>query len=113
MNALFNKKTKEDKKEVKVVSHSGAGSHTLLRPRITEKATFSSEKGVYIFEVSPRAGKKEIFDAIVSAYKEKPVKVNIVKVPSKVRFIRGKWGKTASKKKAYVYFAKGTKIEVL
>ena len=90
-------------------------SGILLRPRITEKATFASEKGVYVFEVSGRSTKKTIKDAIERFYKVTPLKVNIVKIPAKVRI--SKWRKARGVKpggkKAYVYLKKGDRIEIV
>jgi len=90
-------------------------SGILLRPRITEKATFASEKGVYVFEVSGRSTKKTITEAIERFYKVTPAKVNIVKIPAKVRI--SKWRKTRGVKpggkKAYVHLRKGDSIEIV
>ena len=90
-------------------------SGILLRPRITEKATFASEKGVYVFEVSGRSTKKTIKEAIERFYKVTPAKVNIVKIPAKLRI--SKWRKARGVKpggkKAYVHLKKGDRIEVV
>ena len=90
-------------------------SGILLRPRITEKATFSAEKGVYVFEVSGRSTKKTITEAIKRFYKVTPAKVNIVKIPAKVRI--SKWRKARGVKpggkKAYVHLKEGDRIEIV
>ena len=90
-------------------------SEILLRPRITEKATFASEKGVYVFEVSGRATKRTIRKAIEQFYKVTPLKVNIVKIPAKVRI--SKWRKARGVKpggkKAYVHLKEGDRIEIV
>jgi large subunit ribosomal protein L23 len=83
----------------------------ILKPRITEKASFVMESNVYTFEVAPNATKKNIFEAIKIFYKITPLKINIVKNPTKEVFIRGKMGKKAGVKKAYVYLKKGDKLE--
>lgn len=83
----------------------------ILRPRITEKANFASEANVHAFEVAPSATKTQVASAIKAFYKVTPVKVNMVKNPSKTVFIRGKKGVKSGVKKAYVYLKKGDKIE--
>jgi len=83
----------------------------IIRPRITEKATFISEKNVHAFEVSSNATKKQVAEAVKAFYKVTPVKVNIVKNPAKEVFIRGKKGVKSGVKKAYVYLKKGDKLE--
>ncbi len=85
----------------------------LIRPRITEKATFKAEFSVYTFEISPRATKSDVEKAFVEKYKLNPVKVSTVTVPAKNVFVRGKRGKKSGYKKAYIYLKKGDKIETL
>jgi len=86
-------------------------ANIILRPRITEKATFVSEANVHIFEVDPKASKKQIVEAFKAFYKVSPVKVNIVKNPAKKVLVRGKIGSKKGVKKAYVYLKKGDKLE--
>ncbi len=85
----------------------------LMNPRITEKATFSSEKSVYVFKIDPRTTKKLVEKAFVEKYKVVPVKVNTVNIPAKNIFVRGKKGRKSGYKKAYVYLKKGEKIEII
>ncbi|HEY0220657.1 MAG TPA: 50S ribosomal protein L23 [Candidatus Paceibacterota bacterium] len=85
----------------------------LIKPRITEKATFASESSVYVFEVDPRTNAVAVKKAFSEKYKFSPVKVNIVNIPQKNVVVRGKRGKKAGMKKAYVYLKKGEKIENL
>ncbi len=85
---------------------------TIKKPRITEKAAVSAEKGSYVFEVSKDANKATIAQAIKALYKVTPVKVAIVKLPAKKVFVRGKKGRTNEIKKAYVYLKKGDKIDL-
>jgi large subunit ribosomal protein L23 len=84
---------------------------TLLRPRITEKANFLAEKNVHTFEVSDKATKKQVSEAVKAYYKITPVKVRLVKNPSKAVFVRGKKGRKSGVRKAYVYLKKGDKLE--
>ena len=109
------KKKETQSIKAKAISADKDLSGILLRPRITEKATFASEKGVYVFEVSGRSTKKTIKEAIERFYKVTPAKVNIVKIPAKVRI--SKWRKTRGVKpggkKAYVHLKKGDRIEIV
>ncbi len=83
----------------------------IIRPRITEKANVLAGVDVHTFEVREKATKKEVESAIKAFYKVNPLKINIVRNPSKKVFIRGKWGKKSGVKKAYVYLKKGDKLE--
>lgn len=86
-------------------------ANTLVRPRVTEKASFLLEKNVYTFEVNGDANKNAVALAIHAYYNVSPEKVRVVRNPSKKVFIRGKWGMKPGVKKAYVYLKKGDKIE--
>lgn len=117
--ALFSRKTKktEETKSVAVVSASSTPSmydvrSNIIGPRITEKATMTAEKNVYVFNISKDATKPNISRAIVELYKVKPVKVAIAHTPKKRTFVRGKAGVKAGVRKAYVYLKAGDKIEI-
>ena len=84
---------------------------TLIRPRVTEKASFAAEANIHTFEISSKAGKKEVAEAIKAYYKVSPIKIRIVRNPAKKVFIKGKKGVKAGVKKAYVYLKKGDKME--
>ncbi len=88
----------------------------LKNPRVTEKATIMSEKGVYVFDVSARATKADVRDAVKELYKVTPRKINMVKVPSKRTRVRGqqnRFGVKSGGKKAYVYVKKGDTIDIV
>lgn len=85
----------------------------IIRPRVTEKATTVAEGGIYVFEIEKGTTKREVAKAVEELYKVKPVKVNIVKIPRKQVFVRGKKGFKAGGKKAYVYLKNGEKIEII
>ena len=85
----------------------------IRHPRITEKASFSAEKNVYVFDVYPEANKAEIKKAVFELYKVKPVKVNILTVPKKNIMLRGHPGTRGGGKKALVYLKEGDKIEFI
>ena len=86
-------------------------SSILIRPHVTEKATVSSESSVYVFQIDPRSSKSQIEKAFTEKYKITPLKINTVTIPAKNVFVRGKRGKKSGYKKAYVYLAKGQKLE--
>lgn len=102
------KKTVAQKNNVKIPKSLSA---VLLRPRITEKATLLGEGNVYTFDVAKSANKALVALAIQSLYKVKPIKVNIITVPSKNIIVRGRPGVKSGGKKAMVYLKKGEKIE--
>lgn len=85
----------------------------LRRPHITEKASASSERGAYVFQVSTTASKREIAQAVHLLYKVAVVKVRTVTIPSKRIIVKGRTGVRPGGKKAYVFLKPGQKIEVL
>ena len=85
----------------------------LKSPRITEKVSQLMELNVYTFNVFSSATKDEVRRAVFARYNVMPVHVNMAKVVSKRRFTRGKIGRTARGKKAFVYLKKGDKIEIM
>jgi len=97
-------------------SGSGQYAHVFLRPRVTEKATDVTSNSVYVFEIDPRVGKREVREAMKRDYKVNPEKIRIVNLPAKKVSspMRGGFsGATKRVKKAYVYLPKGTTIEVV
>lgn len=86
---------------------------SIKNPRITEKASYAAEGNVYIFNVAGGANKNELKKEIFKLYKVKPVKINILSVPRKQVFARGKKGTKSGGKKALVYLKKGDKIEII
>ncbi|MBM3261406.1 50S ribosomal protein L23 [Candidatus Kaiserbacteria bacterium] len=116
--AIFSKKTNTNEQKAVVAStdHGMRTSlaHILRNPRITEKATAHALASAYIFDVAPRATKREIMVAVKEVYKVTPQKVTIAAIPRKsVRNPRtGKVGVKGGGKKAYVYLKKGETITV-
>jgi large subunit ribosomal protein L23 len=122
--ALFGSK-KSDKKDVKAKAQVekkaqadlNASSdynllHILKRPRITEKSSIISEKGVYVFEVAKTATKGSIAKAIKELYNVTPARIAVLRIPEKTIVSQGKYGTKPSGKKAYVYLKKGETIEI-
>lgn len=126
--ALFGKKKEEKKAPVAekapAVSKSTPKSDApaaqvvltkdvLRAPRITEKASVMGEEGgVYVFNVAKDANKIEIAQAVEEQFKVKPAKVRVANYKAKKRFVKGKWGASASGKKAYIYLKKGDSIHI-
>ncbi len=92
---------------------SVSAAQVIIRPHITEKSGMLSQSGVYTFEVVKGAGSKAIAEAVEALYKVVPTQVSVTTIRSKKRNLRGKPGKTASGKKAYVYLKKGETIEFI
>jgi large subunit ribosomal protein L23 len=113
--AIFKSKKKA---EIAVEAPKGAQTHQvsfakfIRKPRITEKAGIAGEANIYTFEVDKNATKGKIKQAVKELYKVTPVKVNIINLPVKNVFVRGKFGTQAGIKKALVFLKKGDKIEI-
>ncbi|MFH0846325.1 MAG: 50S ribosomal protein L23 [Patescibacteria group bacterium] len=102
-----------EKKAQKNILNVKGLENILVRPRLTEKASLSMEKNVYVFEVSVDANKPQIAAAIKELYKVEPLKVNIVQIPPKRIIYRGKRGIKSGSKKAYIYLKEGDKINIM
>lgn len=89
----------------------------IKRPLITEKAMKLSENGQYVFEVSPRANKIQVKQAIESMFEVNIVSVRTTIIKGKVkRRVTKKGlmvGKTPTKKKAYITLKKGQTIDIV
>ncbi len=109
------KKSVKKDAQIKVAKEgtSEIASMILSAPHITEKASFLSEEGAYVFKVAKRSNKILIKKSIKELYGVEPRKVAIINVPSKVRLSRGRKGVRSGYKKAIVYLKAGDKIEVV
>ncbi|MFZ2038487.1 MAG: 50S ribosomal protein L23 [Minisyncoccia bacterium] len=107
--------SKEVSKEVKTSGeHLLTSALILKRPRLTEKSGLQAENSqIYTFEITPRATKTMVKQAVAQMYKVTPIKVNITKLPAKNVFVRGRKGVKSGVKKAVVYLKKGDKIEFI
>lgn len=107
--------TKEVSNTPVVVNASAvvSSAHVILRPHITEKAGIQSEKGVYTFDINPRANKPMVKLAIQEIYKVTPRKINIAQVKSANKNFKGIRGESSTGKKAYVFLKEGDKIEFI
>lgn len=84
----------------------------IKKPRITEKAGIQAGAvNAYTFEVVASANKQSVIKLVKEIYKVNPVKVNIINLPDKKVFVRGKRGHRSGLKKALVFLKNGEKIE--
>ena len=85
---------------------------SIKMPVITEKATILSDQNKTVFKVDNSADKKIIKKNIEKIYKVKVLKINILKVKSKEKVIRGKKSSKTGYKKAIVTLKKGQSIDL-
>jgi large subunit ribosomal protein L23 len=113
-----NKKEKKDKVvrkyRARTAKNANGAAHDIIRaPWFSEKALIITEKGVYVFEVTPRATKAEIASAIKEIYNVEPRMVRTVNLPAKKKAMRTRRGvgSRAARRKAYVYLNAGDSIQ--
>lgn len=104
---------KVDKKEKIELKHEHGNAYRhLVRPIITEKASFLGINNQYLFEVFIKANKIEISKSIQKLYGVKPIKINIMKVKGKKVHSGRKIGVQKDWKKAIITLKQGDKIEI-
>ncbi len=96
----------------KLKKETGFAYRYLVRPVVSEKATYLSASGKYVFEVSGDANKRTVMIAIEKLYDVKVKSINIMKVKGKTRQVGRTVGTTPSWKKAIITLNEGEKIEV-
>lgn len=116
--ALFgsNKKgVKKEKAKRPVVMPTRDVSHVIGRPVITEKAARLGDANVYAFFVAKDATERDVRDAVASLWNVAPVKINMVTKRPRTVFNRAKNRSSvaAGSKKAYIYLAKGDRIDLV
>ena len=88
----------------------------IYRPIVTEKITNLQDKGVYAFEVDPKANKIDIARAVAKKFNVTVENVRTMNYHGKTKAQmtrRGRFvGKTAHFKKAIVTLKQGDKIEL-
>lgn len=115
MGLFSSDKKKVTKKTKKAVTASSVKKVTkdldgvLKHPWMSEKALIGTDKGVYVFAVSPRATKTDVAAAIEAQFKVTPRQIRMVNLPGKRKNLRNKrgLGQRARRHKAYVYLKKG------
>jgi large subunit ribosomal protein L23 len=98
------KTTTEEKKAV--------APSLIVAPRVTEKASLQSNANAYTFVVSKETTKLTLREAIKKEYKVTPLKINVINLPSRNVFVRGKFGVQTGMKKAVVFLKKGDSINL-
>lgn len=101
----------KEKKEHGKHGHGQAYKH-LIRPAMTEKASYLGMYNQYVFEVAPESNKSEIKKAIKALYGVEPVKINIMNMRGKtIRYGRN-FGQLKNWKKAIITLRSGDKLDV-
>ena len=80
-------------------------------PLVSEKATYVSQFNYYVFKVSNDSNKFEIKNAIQNLFKVEVKSVNTLIQKGKTKRFKGKIGKRAAIKKAFVKLAEGQTID--
>lgn len=81
-------------------------------PIISEKSTFVSQFNHYVFKVALDSDKHEIKSAVEKIFDVKVIAVNTLVQNGKVKRFKGKLGKRAKIKKAFVKLAEGNSIDL-
>lgn len=85
---------------------------TVLSPIISEKSNRVGEQSnQYVFEVAVSSTKKEVKAAVEKLFDVKVEQVQILNVKGKTKAFKGKAGKRADWKKAYVKVQQGQLID--
>jgi large subunit ribosomal protein L23 len=87
-------------------------SQLVLTPKISEKAMFLAERGIYVFEVPTSANKIEVAKAIEAAFKVNVTDVNMVVAKGKLKRYKQILGRRQDIKKAMVKLQSGQKISL-
>lgn len=84
----------------------------LLRPVVTEKSTLLQEKDKYVFEVTSRADKATVKQAVQMAYNVRVLTVNTLRVRGKNKRFGRRAMRTPDTKKAVVTLQPGDRIQI-
>lgn len=87
-------------------------SQLLLTPKVSEKAIYLAERGIYVFEVPVATNKIEVAKAVEAAFKVSVTDVNMVIVKGKLKRFKGFLGCQKDIKKAMVKLKKGESIKL-
>ncbi len=87
-------------------------SHIILTPKISEKAIYLAERGIYVFEVPTSANKIEVTRAVEAAFKVNVTDVNMTIIKGKLKRFKQVMGRQKDVKKAMVKLKSGQKIEL-
>lgn len=84
----------------------------IISSRITEKASKQSEVNAYTFVVEKSATKHQLLAEVKRDYKVTPKYINIINLPRRNVFVRGRKGTETGTKKAIVFLNKGDTIKL-
>lgn len=98
-------------KTTKVRKTTAELADIVVRPIVTEKATYMMEDNKYVFEVVKTSTKPEIRAAIESLFDVKVAKVNTMNQPRKQRRVGQNVGYKPQYKKAIVTLAEGDSLQ--
>jgi large subunit ribosomal protein L23 len=84
--------------------------HVIKRPLVTEKNTYHTAAGIYVFEVDSESDKLAIRKAVEKNFKVKVVSVKTSNCRGHAKVTKFGKGKVPSWKKAFVKLAAGEKI---
>lgn len=87
-------------------------SQLLLTPKISEKAIYLAERGIYVFEVPTSTNKIEVTKAVEAAFKVNVTDVNMIITKGKLKRFKQILGRQKDSKKAMVKIKSGQKIEL-
>ena len=106
------KTTKKEKKEAStpVATANTPHAKTDYKYRITEKATYLSDKNIYTVNIPASTNKIELKKDLEKKYKVKVLNINIINIAKKHKLYRGKPGYRGGGKKAYVTLKKGDSL---
>ena len=85
-------------------------SQMILTPKISEKAIYMAERGIYIFEVPTSTNKIEVTKLVESTFKVNVTDVNMIITKGKVKRYKQIKGRQKDVKKAMVKLSPGQKI---
>ncbi len=87
-------------------------NHIVLTPKISEKAIYLAERGIYVFEVPASTNKIEVTKAIEAAFKVNVTDVNMIITKGKLKRYKQILGRQKDVKKAMVKLKAGQKISL-
>ncbi|MBI2171244.1 MAG: 50S ribosomal protein L23 [Chloroflexi bacterium] len=84
----------------------------LVRPVVTEKSTLLQERDKYVFEVTPKATKTLVKQAVQMAYNVRVLDVNMLMNRGKLKRFGRRVSRTRDTKKAIVTVQSGDRIQI-
>tara|TARA_Y100001960_G_C14407995_1_gene696799 strand:+ start:442 stop:735 length:294 start_codon:yes stop_codon:yes gene_type:complete len=85
---------------------------TIISPIVTEKSTSLSEYNKIVFKVHKGSSKSSIKKSIEKIFKVSVIKINTIKLKSKIKMVRNKKALKPGYKKAIITLKKGQSIDL-